>query len=93
VQHASEEKGHGRRELRTIQVMDAPEQIRKRFPYARQAALIERYVTRTVRVSKGKRWVKKQVKSAVAVFIITSLDAREAAPRPPGPPGPRSLVR
>jgi predicted transposase YbfD/YdcC len=80
VQHATEEKGHGRRERRTIQVMDAPEHIRKRFPHARQAALIERYVTRTVRVSKGKRWVKKQVKSAVAVFIITSLDAREAAP-------------
>jgi hypothetical protein len=80
VQHATEEKGHGRRERRTIQVMDAPEHIRKRFPHARQAALIERYVTRTVRVSKGKRWVKKQVKSAVAVFIITSPGAREAAP-------------
>jgi predicted transposase YbfD/YdcC len=80
VQHATEEQGHGRRERRTIQVMDAPEHIRKRFPHARQAALIERYVTRTVRVSKGKRWVKKQVRSAVAVFIITSLDAREAAP-------------
>ena len=80
VQHAADEKGHGRRERRTIQVTDAPEHIRKRFPHARQAALIERYVTRTVRVRKGKRWVKKQVKSAVAVFIITSLDAREAAP-------------
>ena len=60
--------------------MDAPEHIRTRFPHARQVALIERYVTRTVRVRKRKRWVKKQVKSAVAVFIITSLDAREAAP-------------
>ena len=80
VQHATEENGHGRRERRTIQVMDAPDHVRKRFPHARQAALIERYVTRTVRVSTGKRWVKKQVKSAVAVFIITSLDAREAAP-------------
>ena len=80
VQHETREKGHGRRERRTIQVMDAPEHIRKRFPHARQAALIERYVTRTVRVRKGKRWVRKQVKSAVAVFIITSLSAREAAP-------------
>ncbi len=80
VQHATEEKGHGRRERRTIQVMSAPAHIRKRFPHVRQVALIERYVTRTVRVKKGKRWVKKQVKSAVAVFIITSLDAREAAP-------------
>jgi len=80
VQHAADEKGHGRRERRTIQVMNAPEHIRNRFPHARQAALIERYVTRTVRVRKGRRWVRKQVKSAVAVFIITSLDAREAAP-------------
>jgi hypothetical protein len=80
VQHATEEEGHGRRERRTIQVMDAPDHIRRRFPHARQVALIERYVTRTVRVRKGKRWVRKQVKSAVAVFIITSLDAREAAP-------------
>ena len=76
----TEEKGHGRRERRTIQVMNAPGHISKRFPHARQVALIERYVTRTVRVRKGKRWVRKQVKSAVAVFIITSLDAREAAP-------------
>ena len=59
VQHATEEKGHGRRERRTIQVMNAPEHIRRRFPGVRQAALIERYVTRTVRVRKGKRWVRK----------------------------------
>ena len=80
VQHVTEEKGHGRRERRTIQVTAAPGHISKRFPHARQVALIERYVTRIVRVRKGKRWVRKQVKSAVAVFIITSLDAREAAP-------------
>ncbi|MGH3555165.1 MAG: ISAs1 family transposase, partial [Mycobacterium sp.] len=80
VQHVTEEKGHGRRERRTIQAMDAPAHIRRRFPHARQVALIERYVTRTIRVRRGKRWVRKQVKSAIAVFIITSLDAREAAP-------------
>ncbi len=80
VQHVTEDKGHGRRERRTIQVMDAPAHIAKRFPHARQVALIERYVTRAVRVRKGKRWTRKQVKTAVAVFIITSLDAREAGP-------------
>ena len=47
VQHVTEEAGHGRRERRTIQVMDAPARIRARLPHARQAALIERYVTRT----------------------------------------------
>jgi predicted transposase YbfD/YdcC len=80
VQQATEEQGHGRRERRTIQVTDAPAHVAKRFPHARQVALIERYVTRTVRVRKGKRWVRKQEKSAVAVFIITSLEAREASP-------------
>jgi predicted transposase YbfD/YdcC len=79
--HVSEERRHGRREKRTIQVLPVPAHIRRRFPHARQAALIERYVTRTVRVQKGKkRSVRTTVKSAVAVFVITSLDAREAAP-------------
>jgi predicted transposase YbfD/YdcC len=78
--HVTRDSGHGRREKRTIQVTDAPAHVRRRFPHARQVALIERYVTRTVRVKKGRHWVRKQVKSAVAVFIITSLDTREAAP-------------
>src|SRR5271165_1506022 len=54
VRHVTEDKGHGRRERRTIQVMNVPAHIRKRFPHARQAALIERYVTRTVRVKEGQ---------------------------------------
>lgn len=76
----TEERGHGRWERRTVQVLDVPEHIRRRFPHARQAALVERYVTRTVRVKKGKRWIRQQRRSAVAVFIITSLSAREAGP-------------
>jgi predicted transposase YbfD/YdcC len=79
VRHVTEDKGHGRRERRTIQVMDAPAHVRARFPHARQVALIERYVTRTVRKKKGRRYVKVTRNSAVAVFIITSLDSREAA--------------
>jgi predicted transposase YbfD/YdcC len=78
--HVIQERRHGRWEKRTIQVLPVPAHIRRRFPHARQAALIERYVTRLTRVKKGKRLVKKIVKSAVAVFVITSLDAREAAP-------------
>jgi predicted transposase YbfD/YdcC len=80
VQHAVEERGHARRELRTLQVMDAPPQIRELFPHVRQIGLVERYVTRIIRVRKGKRWIRKTVKTAVAVFIVTSLSAREAAP-------------
>ena len=40
--HQAAETGHGRRERRTIQVMDAPEPIKARFPHVRQVALIER---------------------------------------------------
>ena len=76
----TEERGHGRWERRTVQVMNAPDHIRKRFPHARQVALVERYVTRITRVKKGRNWTRKSVRSAVAVFIITSLDAREASP-------------
>ena len=54
VQHATEEKGHGRHGRRTIQVMDAPDCVRARIPQVRQVALVERYVTRTVRVKKDR---------------------------------------
>lgn len=82
VQHQVTETGHGRHERRTIQVTDAPGHIRKRFPRARQVALVERYVTRIIRKRKkhGRGYSKVTVHSAVAVFVITSLDAREAAP-------------
>jgi predicted transposase YbfD/YdcC len=81
VGHVSVDVGHGRRERRTIQVMDAPEGLG--FPGAAQVFLLERYVTRTVRrrAKKGSRKYKKvQVQSAVAVLGITSLSAREAGP-------------
>ena len=44
-----------------------------------QVALIERTFTRTVRLGTSEL-AEEEVKTAVAVFIITSLDAREAAP-------------
>jgi predicted transposase YbfD/YdcC len=73
--------GHGRRERRTIRVLDVPAGVD--FPHAVQVFLIERYTTRTVRKrAKGSRKYKKvQVQSAVAVLGITSLSAREAAPQ------------
>lgn len=80
VSHTTVDKGHGRRERRTIQVVDAPADLG--FPHAAQVFLIERYTTRTVRKrAKGSRKYKKvQVHSAVAVLGVTSLSAREAAP-------------
>lgn len=79
--HVTEERRHGRREKRTIQALPFPGHLPGRFPHARQAARIERRVTRYTRVKKGRRAVKKAVSSTVTVYIITSLDAREAAPQ------------
>ena len=82
VQHEITETGHGREERRTIQVTDAPEEVRALFPHARQVALIERYVTRKVRKhsKNSRKYTTAVVRSAVTAFVITSLDAREAAP-------------
>jgi predicted transposase YbfD/YdcC len=80
IAHQSLDTGHGRRDKRTIRVLDAPEDLG--FPAAAQVFLIERYTTRTVRKRpKGSRRYKKvQVRSAVAVLGVTSLSAREATP-------------
>jgi Transposase DDE domain/DDE_Tnp_1-associated len=80
IAHETLDIGHGRRDRRTIRVLDAPEDLG--FPGAAQVFLVERYTTRTVRKRpKGSRRYKKvQVRSAVAVLGVTSLSAREAAP-------------
>jgi len=80
VTHKTSGTGHGRRETRTIQVMDAPADLG--FPHAVQAFLIERHTTRKVRRRKknSRKYTTKEVRTAVAVPGITSLSAREAAP-------------
>ena len=72
--------GHGRRDKRTIRVLDAPADLG--FPGAAQVFLVERYTTRTIRKRRNgsRRYKKMQVRSAVAVLGVTSLSAREAAP-------------
>ena len=80
VSHRSVDTGHGRREVRTIQVTDAPVDLG--FPHAAQVFLVERYTTRKVRkrIKNSRRYKTVQVKTAVAVLGITSLSSREAAP-------------
>jgi predicted transposase YbfD/YdcC len=72
--------GHGRREVRTIRVLDAPADLG--FPHAAQVFLIERYTTRNQRkrTKGGRKYKTVQVKTAVAVLGVTSLHSREAAP-------------
>ncbi|MDQ3990581.1 MAG: ISAs1 family transposase [Actinomycetota bacterium] len=82
IGHQITETGHGRRERRTIQVLDAPDHIRSLFPHVGQVFLIERYTTRTIRKrnKNSRRYTTKTITTAVAALCITSLTAREAAP-------------
>jgi hypothetical protein len=82
VAHQTRETGHGRKEKRTIQVMDAPGHIKAMFPHAAQVFLIERYVTRKIRRRKknGRKYATVTIRSAIAALGITSLSAREAGP-------------
>lgn len=61
------DRGHGRDETRTIQVLPAPEGI---WPHAAQAFLVERYV----------RDLDGNPKSAIAALGITSLTSHRADP-------------
>jgi predicted transposase YbfD/YdcC len=68
VTHAATDRGHGRIETRTIQVLDAPGDLP--FPHVSQAYLIERHVTA----------LDGTPLSDVAALGVTSLDATRASP-------------
>jgi hypothetical protein len=68
---ATSEINRGRIETRTIRVLPAPDGLD--FPYARQAILLERYVT----IKRNGRWT---MRNCEAVLYVTSLDASQATP-------------
>ena len=68
VTHAATDRGHGRIETRTIQVLDAPRDLP--FPHVSQAYLIERHVTA----------LDGTPLSDVAALGVTSLDTTRAGP-------------
>jgi predicted transposase YbfD/YdcC len=68
VSHASADRGHGRISTRTIQVLDAPEDLP--FPHVSRAYLIERHVTA----------LDGTPLSEVAALGVTSLTADRASP-------------
>jgi predicted transposase YbfD/YdcC len=67
IQHTMSDRGHGRDETRTIQVLPVPDGI---FPHAAQAFLIERHV----------RNLDGSPRSAIAALGITSLGPQRAGP-------------
>lgn len=68
---------HGRRERRTIKVMDAPEHITRLYPHAAQVFVIDRYTTRRERTASG---AYKTITTHVSQIGVTSMTAREAGP-------------
>jgi predicted transposase YbfD/YdcC len=79
--HLTRDHGHGRDETRIHQVMDAPAAITALFPHVRQVARITRIRTRTSTAGSYRTAVRTPVTSTETVYVITSLTAREAAPR------------
>jgi predicted transposase YbfD/YdcC len=79
--HVTQDKGHGRTETRSHLVMDAPGEIKARFPHVRQVSRVIR--TRTVRYWKGngRTWALVTKTTRETVCLITSLTAREAGPQ------------
>jgi predicted transposase YbfD/YdcC len=68
ISHTETDRGHGRIERRTIQVLPAPDDLP--FPHVNQVTLIERYVSD----------LHGNPRSAVAVLGVTSLTATRADP-------------
>src|SRR5260370_231761 len=73
-------RGRGRRETRSHLVMDAPEEIKARFPHASQVARVIRTRTVTSWRSNGKKRTRTTETHTETVYLITSLTAREAGP-------------
>ncbi len=71
VAAATSEISRSRIETRAIRVLPAPRE--PGFPGARQAILLERYVT----ITKNGKWV---MRNCEAVLYVTSLEPSQAAP-------------
>ncbi len=74
VSHRSEERGHGRHEIRTIQITHAPPGLR--FEHMSQAFLVERTTFRPVR--KNGKTIR--VETAVAVLGVTTPTPANSTP-------------
>jgi predicted transposase YbfD/YdcC len=74
VSHRTEERGHGRHEIRTIQITHAPPDLR--LEHMSQAFLVERTTFRPVR-KNGKT---TRVETAVAVLGVTTLTPANSTP-------------
>lgn len=79
---ATTDVGHGRRERRTIKVLDAPDHVKDLYPHVAQVFLLERFVTRKVRKRRknSRKYRTETLTTHIAQVGITSMSAREAGP-------------
>lgn len=80
IGHSAEGRAHGRFERRTIQLAQASEAIRARYPHARTVARIRRHVRRTVTTGTGRARVTRTIPSTVTVHVLTSLTLDAVTP-------------
>jgi predicted transposase YbfD/YdcC len=78
--HVSRDKGHGRSEVRSHLVMDAPEEIKALFPPAEQVARVIRTRTVTTWANDGHTRTRVTRTSTETVYLITTMTARQASP-------------
>ena len=80
IAHTTTDVGHGRRERRTIRVLNAPEDLD--WPHVQQVFLLERTTERTIyrRDKKSKKLKKTKVKHCVAALGMTSMTPDQAGP-------------
>ena len=80
--HTTTDTGHGRREKRTIKVMDAPAHIKALYPHVAQVFVLDRYVTRKVRKRRpgSRKYSTAEVRTYISAVGVTSMTSREAGP-------------
>jgi predicted transposase YbfD/YdcC len=78
--HVTRDKGHGRSEVRSHLVMNAPEDVKALFPPAEQVSRVIRTRTVTAWPSDGHTRARVTRTSSETVYLIITMTARQAAP-------------
>jgi predicted transposase YbfD/YdcC len=80
ARHATEDRGHGRRETRSHLVMNAPAEVKALFPAAEQVARVIRTRTVTSWKSDGHTRTRVTETGTETVYLIITMTARQAPP-------------
>jgi predicted transposase YbfD/YdcC len=78
--HVTRDKGHGRSEVRSHLVMNAPAEVRALFPPAEQVARVIRTRTVTTWANDGHTRTRVTRTSTETVYLVITMTARQATP-------------